>query len=90
MHDSGAPAGHIAAVRNSNSAIKSGHGGELGRATEQDLLLYMGDLISELEAMAVSASFEGLADLLGYAHRETERHREARQQSALPAKSLPT
>jgi hypothetical protein len=48
--------------------------GTLGQASKQDLLLYMGDMLAELEAIAVNAHIEGLADLLGYAYRETERN----------------
>ena len=49
--------------------------------TDRDLLAYMGDLLLELEELAVAHKFEGLGDLLGYAHRETERNRKS--QSAL-------
>jgi hypothetical protein len=47
----------------------------LAQAPERDLLLYMQDLIVELEAMAIGAKMEGLADLLGFVSRETERSR---------------
>ena len=46
-----------------------------GKASRRDLLLYMGDLLSELESMATKSAMEGLADLLGYAKREVERIR---------------
>ena len=45
------------------------------QATKRDLLLYMGDLLSELETIASKAAMDGLADLLGYAQREVERNR---------------
>ena len=47
-------------------------------ASEQDLLVYMVDLLAELQTLANKARFKGLADLLGYAHREAERNRKAR------------
>ncbi len=50
-------------------------GGGLAQAPERDLLLYMHDLLAELEAIAVGAELEGLADLLSFACRETERNR---------------
>ena len=50
-------------------------GSGLAQAPERDLLLYMQDLLVELEAMAVGAKLEGLADLLSFACRETERNR---------------
>ncbi len=46
--------------------------------SERDLLRYMGDLLLELEEMAAANRFEGLADLLGYAHRETQRNQRLR------------
>jgi hypothetical protein len=50
-------------------------GNALGLANNRDLLLYMGDMLDELEAMAASARLEGLADLLRLAGREAERNR---------------
>ena len=43
-------------------------------ASKRDLLLYMGDLLAELETMATKSAMVGLADLLGFAHREVERN----------------
>ncbi len=52
------------------------HGSQgLRQAAERDLLLYMQDLLRELEALAVGANLEGLAELLAFASRETERTR---------------
>ena len=45
--------------------------------SERDLLAYIGDLLLELEELAVAHEFEGLGDLLGYAHRETLRNRKS-------------
>ena len=50
----------------------------LVNVSDQDLLTYMADLLLELEEMAVAQRFDGLADLLGYAHRETQRNRKAK------------
>ena len=50
-------------------------GGSVLLASDQDLLLYMRDLLSELEDLAKRAKLESLADLLGYTQREVERNR---------------
>ena len=45
-------------------------------ASQSDLLLYIADLLAELEAIAKQAKIAGVADLLGYAQREVERSRQ--------------
>ena len=67
----------VAAIKPSSDTET--RGSWLLQASDRDLLIYMGDLLSELTGLAVNARFEGLADLLGYAHREIERNRNARQ-----------
>ena len=63
-----------------NTAIGSVHAAQAGEtrpkgASNADLLLYIGDLLAELQTMATQANISGVADLLGYAHREVERSR---------------
>jgi hypothetical protein len=43
------------------------------QSPERDLLLYMGAMLAEIEAMAVAADFESLADMLGCSRREVNR-----------------
>jgi hypothetical protein len=50
-------------------------GKTLAQASNRDLLLYIGDMLDELEVMAATARLEGLADLLNVASREAERNR---------------
>jgi hypothetical protein len=45
----------------------------IAQSPDQDLLVYMGAMLAQVEAMAVAAEMEGLADLLGCTRREVER-----------------
>ena len=47
------------------------------QASDSDVLTYLADLLLEMETMAVGARFDGLADLLACAKRETVRKLEA-------------
>lgn len=60
----------------SYKSSKSSRAG-IAQASDSDVLTYMADLLLEMETMAVGARFEGLADLLAYAQRETVRKLEA-------------
>jgi hypothetical protein len=76
MPDSGQSANgrsSVAAIRPSPQDTAAGHASML--ANNRDLLLYIGDMLEELETMAARARLEGLADLLGFASREAERTR---------------
>jgi hypothetical protein len=46
----------------------------IAQTPERDLLAYMGLMLADIEAMAVAADLEGVADLLGYARREVGRN----------------
>ena len=58
-----------------NAADIKSNSGNPGTASDINLLIYMADMIIELEMLAVRARCDGLADLLGYVYRETERNR---------------
>jgi hypothetical protein len=46
----------------------------MGQVPDQDLVNYMADILLELEEMAVFKQWDGVADLLGCAHRAIQRN----------------
>lgn len=50
----------------------------IAETSDRDLLIYIGDLLLELEELAVASRFDGLADRLALAHREAGRARKGR------------
>lgn len=55
-----------------NSSLNNSVG--LGNISDRDLLSYMADMLLELEELAVFRQLDGVADLLGCAHRAIQRN----------------
>ncbi len=54
----------------------SSNPGGVGNISDRDLLNYMADMVLELEELAVLKRMEGVADLLGCAHRAIKRNQQ--------------